>query len=51
MRQAATGAVYALRFEGQHHSAGDPAGLLQASVYYGMKDPALAPALRKLLAQ
>ena len=41
--------VYARRFEGIRHDAGNPLGLLKASVSLALKRPDLGPALRKWL--
>ena len=42
--------VYALEFEGHRHDAGNPLGLIQASVSIALTHPHLAPALRTFLA-
>ncbi|MQG76903.1 MAG: UTP--glucose-1-phosphate uridylyltransferase GalU [SAR202 cluster bacterium] len=44
-----TQAVYARRFEGIRHDAGNPLGLIKASVSLALKRPDLGPALRKWL--
>ncbi|MCH8940263.1 MAG: UTP--glucose-1-phosphate uridylyltransferase GalU [Chloroflexi bacterium] len=41
--------VYARRFEGVRHDAGNPLGLIKASVSLALKRPDLGPALRKWL--
>ena len=42
--------VYALEFEGTRYDAGNPLGLIQASVSIGLTHPHLGPALRAFLA-
>ena len=41
--------VYALEFEGARHDAGNPLGLIQASLSIGLSHPDIAPALRSYL--
>lgn len=41
--------VYALEFEGSRYDAGNPLGLIQASVSIGLTHPELGPALRAFL--
>ncbi len=42
--------VYALEFEGTRYDAGNPLGLIQASVSIGLSHPDIGPALRAFLA-
>ena len=42
--------VYALEFEGARYDAGNPLGLIQASVSIGLSHPHIGPALRPYLA-
>lgn len=42
--------VYALEFEGTRYDAGNPLGLIQASISIGLTHPHLGPALRAFLA-
>jgi UTP--glucose-1-phosphate uridylyltransferase len=46
-----SGSVFGFLFDGKHYDAGDPLGYLQANLEYAMKDPALAPQLRRYLNQ
>jgi len=41
--------VYGFEFPGQRYDAGDKLGYLQANIIYALKDPNLAPQLRRLL--
>ena len=43
--------VYALEFEGDRYDAGNPLGLIQASVYMGLAHPDIGPDLRAFLAR
>ena len=43
--------VYALEFEGDRYDAGNPLGLIQASVCMGLAHPDIGPALRAFLAR
>jgi UTP--glucose-1-phosphate uridylyltransferase len=42
--------LYALCFEGTHYDAGEKAGYLQAMLHFALKDPELAPVIRRYLA-
>jgi UTP--glucose-1-phosphate uridylyltransferase len=42
--------LYAFRFVGEHYDAGSTLGFLQANLAYALKDPQVAPWLRKYLA-
>ncbi len=42
--------LFAYRFVGEHYDAGSKLGFLQANLAYALKDPQIAPALRKHLA-
>lgn len=42
--------VYAYQFEGTHYDAGSKLGFVEATVAYALKDPEIAPILRKRLA-
>ena len=44
-------ATYACLVEGEHYDAGNTLGYMRASLAYGLKDPELAPALRRHLAE
>jgi UTP--glucose-1-phosphate uridylyltransferase len=41
--------VYAFEFPGKRCDSGDKFGFLEANIYYALKDPELAPRLRRLL--
>jgi UTP--glucose-1-phosphate uridylyltransferase len=41
--------LYALCFEGAHYDAGESTGYLQVMLHFALKDPELAPAMRRYL--
>ena len=41
--------LYALCFEGTHYDAGEKSGYLQVILHFAMKDPELAPEIRRHL--
>jgi len=47
--QAEAGHCYGLRFSGVRYDTGNPLGLLTTSIAYGLRDPAIAPALREYM--
>ena len=44
-------ATYACFVEGEHYDAGDTPGYMRAALAYGLKDPGLAPVLRRQIAE